>query len=331
MKAFDVAWSLLKEEARFSANQIKELAEKIKQEKETGTYSTMRGATPLENLMGIHPLRQQYFDYYDKAKKRFNKLGTIPIPAAQKDRDFVEGLESRMNLKPHTTPTRVVHGKGYGDKFELQDDEGNVYSTLSGQMVQPEHMDYSTPNPTLTYLQGETTPGERRKGYYEKLLNTILQNNINIHSTARNSKSGPFHQKFQGRLPPNIDFKEKKGNFMYMKNPILDSKQQALRQAQGWGDLQPDYNVAPMVQEKDNLRFELDDLTRQHQGTEQLKLNDRGFLASSNPQNPMHNIHEMMFRTPSGKPYSTQHVLMDKYNPDYEDHPFFEGLGHLFA
>ena len=358
MKAFDIAWSSLKKQDKFSAKEIQDLAEKMKREKRSGTYDSTRGTTFIENLMGIRPLRQAYFSQHDnllthrgiKPKLgRFPHLLYPPLHHKNINREFLEGLENRMMPKTSNTPTRVVRRTGHGgggDKFTLEDDEGKVYSSLSGSMVDPDDFTYSTANPTLTYLSGETTAGERRKGYYEKLLNTILQNNINIQSTTRNMQSGPFHQKFQGRLPPNIEFKEKiredslrstkprlsDGKFTYMKNPILDSKNQAIRQAQGWGDLQPDYNTVPMVNVKDTINTNLmDDLSQEHQGTEQLKLNNRGFLRSSNPENPMHDINELMFTTPKGKLYSTAHVLMDKYNPDYEDHPYYEGLGHLFG
>ena len=339
MNAFDIAWSLLKNvrvpsssDPIFSVKDISNLRNQIKREKDTGVYDVNRGSTNLETLMGIYPLRQLRFNRESLESPDYG------LNAAQSDRTFEEGYKQRMDTSPRLSPTKVVRRTDYGGsggKFTLEDDEGKVYSSLSGNLEDPEHIPYSTANPTLMYISGNTTPGEQRKGYYEKLLNTILQNNINILSTARNSMSGPFHQKFQRRLPPNIDFDDKssllgeglEGDFMYMKNPILDSKNQAIRQVQGWGDLQPDYNVVPMV----NVNPRLSDLAQEHQGTEQLTLNNRGFLASRNPENPMHDAYEPMFTTSKGESYSTNDVLQDKYNLDYQDHPYYAGLGHLFG
>lgn len=343
MNSFDIAWSLLKNvripsssDPLFSLKDIHNLRDQMKRERDTGIYDVNRGATNLERHMGINPLRQLRF--YSEGLESPDYGSN----AATTDSRFEEGYKQRMDTSPRLSPTKVVRRTDYegsGGRFTLEDDEGRVYSSLSGNLEDPERVPYSTANPTLMYISGNTTPGEQRKGYYEKLLNTILQNNINILSTARNSMSGPFHQKFQGRLPPNIDFDDKssvlgeglEGDFMYMKNPILDSKNQAIRQAQGWGDLQPDYNVVPMVNVKNTINPRLSDLAQEHKGTEQLTLNNRGFLASRNPENPMHDAYEPMFTTPKGKIYSTNDVLQDKYNPDYEDHPYYAGLGHLFG
>ena len=337
MNAFDIAWSLLKNvrtkvpssnDPIFSVKEIRNLRDKMKRERDTGVYDVNRGSTKLEQYMGINPLRQLRFSREGLESPDYG------LNAKTSDKTFEEGYKERMDTSPRLYPTKVVRRTDYdgrGGRFTLEDDEGKEYSSLSGNLVDPEYSPYSTANPTLMYLSGKTTPGERRKGYYEKLLNTILQNNINIQSTARNSMSGPFHQKFQGRLPPNIDFKEKDRDFTYMKNPILDSKNQTIRQVQGWGDLQPDYNVVPMINVKNTINPRLSDLAQEHKGTEQLKLNNRGFLTSSNPENPMHDIHELMFTTPQGERYSTANVLADKYNPDYENHPYYEGLGHLFG
>jgi hypothetical protein len=305
MNAFDIAWSLLKEEDTMILERNKP---KFKQ-----------AILPTGNNSLVHSL-----------------------PPSTIDRKFAQGLARRMDTSPSKTPTRVVrYPEGnWGDEYVLEDDDKNEYSRLSGMVRDSESFNQrqgiSTANPTLSSLMAQTRESERRKGHYERLLNTLLQNNMNIHSTSRNHASEPFHQKFQRRLPPNIDVNAKlrdavgRREFIYMKDPIKDSKQQAVRNVQGWGDLQPDYNTLPIVDFQDTIKPRLSDLAQEHKGTEQLRLGERGFLASSNPENPMHDIHEMMFRTPSGKPYSTQHVLMDKYNPDYEDHPYHQGLGILF-
>jgi hypothetical protein len=311
MNAFDIAWSLLKED---DTMQFEEIKPKFKQ-------------TILPT--GDNPL-------VDNLRQRFAG------PPSKIDREFAEGLARRMDTSPPKKPTRVkrVPEGSWGNKYVLEDDEGKKYSKVAGQELNPDYFKQrfgiTTINPTLSNIMGATMSGEERKGHYEKLLNTLLQNNINIRSSSRNYASEPFHQKFQRRLAPNIDMQTRhnsvgRPDFVYMKDPIKDSKAQAVRDVQGWGDLQPDYNTLPLVDLQDTIKPRLSDLTQEHKGTEQLRLGERAFLASSNPENPMHNIHEMMFRTPSGKPYSTQHVLMDKYNPDYEDHPYHQGLGILFG
>ena len=56
-----------------------------------------------------------------------------------------------------------------------------------------------------------------------------------------------------------------------MKDPIKDSKQQAIRNVQGWGDLQPDYNTLPIVNFQDTIKPQLGNLFMQHRGTKQNK------------------------------------------------------------
>ena len=204
------------------------------------------------------------------------------------DREFAEGLARRIDTSPSKTPTRVVrYPEGnWGDEYVLEDDDKNEYSRLSGMIRNPKEMNerrgISTANPTLSSLMAQTQEGERRKGHYEKLLNTLLQNNMNIHSTSRNNMSEPFHQKFQNRLPPNIDVNTHLRNaigmkeFIYTKDPIKDSKQQAVRNVQGWGDLQPDYNTLPIVNFQDTIKPQLGNLFMQHRGTKQTSLDDFG-------------------------------------------------------
>jgi len=257
MNAFDIAWSLLKED---DTMQFEEIKPKFKQ-------------TILPT--GDNPL-------VDNLRQRFAG------PPSKIDREFAEGLAQRMDTSPRKTPTKVVRypESSWGDKFALEDDEGNEYSQVSGMIRDSkgfnERQGISTANPTLSSIMSETKHGERRKGHYERLLNTILQNNMNIHSNSRNYASEPFHQKFQGRLPPNIDVNTNirdaigRREFVYMKDPIKDSKQQAVRNVQGWGDLQPDYNTLPMVNFQDTIKPRLGNLFEQQYGTKQTSLNDFG-------------------------------------------------------
>ena len=204
------------------------------------------------------------------------------------DREFAQGLAHRMDTSPRKTPTKVVRypQSSWSDRYVLEDDEGNEYSQVSGMIIDSkgfnERQGISTANPTLSSLMAETAPNERRKGHYERLLNTLLQNNMNIHSTTRNYASEPFHRKFQRRLPSNIDVNTNLRNesgrneFVYMKDPIKDSKQQAVRDVQGWGDLQPDYNTLPLVDLQDTIKPRLSNLFEQQYGTKQTSLSDFG-------------------------------------------------------
>ena len=201
------------------------------------------------------------------------------------DREFAEGLAQRMDTSPPKTPTKVVtRGGPYGaTEFHLKDNEGNILSSTEGIMQNPKELrgNISTANPTLTYISSETSPNQRRKGHYARLLNTLLQNNINVRSSSRNYASEPFHQKFQRNLAPNIETHTRynsvgRPEFIYMKDPIKDSKQQAVRNVQGWGDLQPDYNTLPMVDFQDTIKPQLGNLSMQHRGTKQTSLDDFG-------------------------------------------------------
>ena len=264
MNAFDIAWSLLKEEdTMIYDSRFRELSDLFRDR-------------PVVNRQRTLPKDGSSF------------MPVLADSAEVIDREFAEGLARRMDTSPPKTPTRVVRypESNWGDEYVLEDDEGNEYSKVSGMVRDSESFNQrqgiSTANPTLSSLMAQTREGERRKGHYERLLNTILQNNMNIHSTSRNYASEPFHQKFQRRLPPNIDVNAKlrdavgRREFIYMKDPIKDSKQQAVRNVQGWGDLQPDYNTLPMVNFQDTIKPQLGNLSMQHRGTRQTSLDDFG-------------------------------------------------------
>ncbi len=251
MKAFDIAWSLLKED------------------------DTMQYGERAVNRQRVLPRNGSSF------------MPVLADSAEVIDREFAEGLARRMDTSPPKTPTRVVrYPEGsWGDEYVLEDDEGNEYSKVSGMVRKPKEMNerrgVSTVNPTLSSLMAETRDSERRKGHYGRLLNTILQNNMNIHTTSRNYASEPFHQKFQRRLAPNIEMHTRynsigRPEFVYMKDPIIDSKQQAVRNVQGWGDLQPDYNTLPLVDFQDTIQPKLGNLFEQQYGTRQTSLDDFG-------------------------------------------------------
>ena len=251
MNAFDIAWSLLKED------------------------DTMEYGEQAVSRQRVLPRGGSSF------------MPVLADSAKIIDREFAEGLAQRMDTSPPKTPTRVVrYPEGdWGNKYVLEDDEGKEYSRLGGMVREPKEMNerrgVSTANPTLSSLMAETQSDERRKGHYEKLLNTILQDNTNIHSTSRNYASKPFHQKFQRRLAPNIEMHTRynsigQPDFVYMKDPIKDSKQQTVRDVQGWGDLQPDYNTLPLVDLQDTIKPQLGNLFMQHRGTKQTSLNDFG-------------------------------------------------------
>lgn len=256
MNAFDIAWSLLKEDDTMALESTKP---KFKQ-----------AILPVGDNSLMHNLRQYFAD-----------------PPSKIDREFAEGLARRMDTSPPQKPTRVkrVPEGNWGNKYVLEDDEGKEYSRVAGQEINPDYLKHrfgiTTINPTLSNIMGATMSGEERKGHYEKLLNTLLQNNINIRSSSRNYASEPFHQKFQRRLAPNIDMQTRhnsvgRPDFVYMKDPIKDSKAQAVRDAQGWGDLQPDYNTLPLVDLQDTIKPRLGNLFEQQYGTKQTSLNDFG-------------------------------------------------------
>ena len=263
MNAFDIAWSLLKEEdTMIYDSRFKELSDLFRDR-------------PVVSRQRVLPSDDSSF------------MPVLADSAEVIDREFAEGLARRMDTSPPKTPTRVVrYPEGsWGDQYVLEDDDKKEYSRVSGMIREPKEMNQrrgvSTVNPTLSSLMAQTKDGERRKGHYGKLLNTILQNNMNIHTTSRNYASEPFHQKFQRRLAPNIEMHTRHNSigrpeFVYMKDPIKDSKQQAVRDVQGWGDLQPDYNTLPIVNFQDTIKPQLGNLSQQQYGTRQTSLDDFG-------------------------------------------------------
>lgn len=344
MIPFASAWTFLKQERKqFSAKDVHDLREKMQEEKKTKVYNSNRGQTQIENLMGIHPLRQTYFT-------RDNDLSRDMRDASTIDREFAEGYKNRMNPPVSKLPTKVIRYSDYDNevKFQLEDDEGKSYSQVGGKLIEPHRFRYGdnvkNALPTLTSINASTPEELQRRGYYNKLLNTILQNNMNIFSSTRNTNSQPFHENFQQRLPPNVDFTTVYSNpeesvhgqrYLYQSNPIKQEKQKNKLQAMDWGDLQLDYNTAPMINASNNpsIKQFTEELERNKQktGTQQTRLDDKFFLSQSNPEHPEHDNNFNYFKTNKGEPYSTFNVMIDPYNDDYENHPYFSGLGALFG
>ena len=345
MTAFTAAWSLLKGDPVFSVKDIRDLRQQIKREKDTGIYDVNRGQTNLERLMGIYPLRQLYFNSEGLANPDYG------LNAELSDRMFEEDYKQRMDTSPRPSPAKVVRipdlysdEYGQGVTYELQDKEGNMLSRVAGTEVSPEHNRYGkhvkNALPMLFGLHGKTPREHQRKGHYQRLLNTILHNNMNILSSSRNQNSQPFHESFQRRLPPSIDFErltlpyddiETSQKYLYQANPIKQSKERERYQATGWGDLRPDYGVAPMFDESNSPQDEkLANMVAQGY-PKQTKLDDRRFLPEYNPDHPRHRQGYPYFRTKDGVPYSTADVIQDLYNDAYYEHPYSRSLGHLFG
>ena len=347
MTAFSTAWSLLKGDPVFSVDDIRELRRRMQRERDTGHYNVNRGKTALEQLMGIYPLRQKTFD---PATGELNPYGLHE----DIDKRFLEDYKKRManiDTPSRPSPAKVVlipdlygdeHGRGV--TLELQDKEDNMLSRLGATLVEPEHNRYGkyveNTSPMLVGLHGNTPKEHQRKGYYQQLLNTILHSDMNILSTSRNRNSQPFHESFQRRLPPSIDFKrltlpyddiETSQKYLYQANPIKQSKEREKYRAAGWGDLQPDYGILPIVGEPEDERitnFKRDML----QGYQtQTRLDDKRFLPERNPNHPRHRQGYPYFTTKDGVPYSTADVIQDLYNDAYYEHPYSRSLGRLFG
>jgi hypothetical protein len=356
MTAFSTAWSLLKDiksmgfdtegDPLFTIDDIRELQRRRQEEKDTGIYNQDRGRTALEQLMGIFPLRQQSIN------PSTGVMNPIMYTDAEKvDAHFKEGYKERMDTSPRSSPAKVVRipesdGDEYGRgiMYQLQDEKGNMLSQLGATAVEPEYNRYGryvkNTLPMLVGLHGKTPQEHQRKGYYQQLLNTILHNNMNILSTSRNYNSQPFHESFQRRLPPSIDFNQLKlpyddietsQKYLYQPNPIKQSKERQKYQAAGWGDLQPDYGVVPMFDEPNSLQDEkLTNMVAQGYPI-QTQLSDKRFLPQRNPKHPNHSVYYNYFTTSDGVPYSTLDVMQDLYNDKYHEHPYSRSLGHLFG
>ena len=352
MTAFSSAWSLLKNEPKpvYSVEDIRDLRQAMQSEKDTGVYDVNRGKTSLEQLMGIFPLRQKTFD---PSTGELNPYGLHE----DIDKRFLEGYKKRMDSRDtpsRSSPAKVVRIPDiYSDEFgqaiayELQDEEGNTLSRVGGKLVEPnqdrirytKHIENALP--MLYGLHGRTPKKHQRQGYYQQLLNTILHNNMNILSSSRNQNSQPFHESFQRRLPPSIDFDEIDAErnkehvhgrkYLYQPNPIKQSKEREKYRAAGYGDLLPDYGILPMVDEPEDER--ITNMKRDFaQGyLTQTRLDDERFLPERDVEHPRHRQGYPYFKTKYGRPYSTNDVLSDPYNDEYEGHPGYKGLGHLFG
>lgn len=259
MSAFSVAWQLLK--SRYSEKDILDFKEKLRREAESG-YASDRGNTGIEHLMGIKPLGQQtLYGEPLPVLSHINRGGDAVIAA----REFERGYKDRMNPKPTLRPTKVRLVGRDRLSAELVDDDNNLYSSLAGT---PRGM--GPQNFEMTELSGDTTPEHQRQGHYGNLMNTLLQHGIGIHSNNRNSRSQPFHRKFQQNLAPNINFSgidENDGDtdYSYSRKPNIESPE-------GWGSLQPDYGQYPLVNEA-----QLRESREPYKPTRQSKLTEEQF------------------------------------------------------
>lgn len=347
MTAFSTAWSLLKGDPVFSVDDIRELRRRMQREKKTGHYNENRGRTALEQLMGIFPLRQKTFDPTTGELNPYGLHEDI-------DKKFLEDYKKRManiDTPSRPSPEKVVlipDFSGMGGEvveFQLQDKEGNMLSRLGGTLVEPEDNRYGkhieNTSPLLVGLHGKTPKEHQRKGYYQQLLNSILHSDVNILSSSRNQNSQPFHESFQRRLPPVIDFNEIDAEknqdyphgrkYLYQANPIKQSKERQKYQAAGWGDLQPDYGILPLVNEPEDERITEMRRFIAEGYPKQTRLDDRQFLPERSPDHPRHSVFYNYYRTKDGVPYSTHDVMQDLYNDAYYEHPYSRSLGHLFG
>jgi len=276
-------------EPMFSMDDIAEHLARRRDEQRHGYFSD-RGQTPdsmgtLEGLMGAVELEQSTlpmnlpFTYslneairnrpdmkVDEDNQTFTRLMSGP----KTRKKFKEGYEDRMQYKEgRPTPTKVevrAAGRrgGRGRNFLLTDDDGRRFSsTTTNTMLEysPEKVPHL--NHTVRGLDSRTPKEHRRQGYYGNLLDTILQNKIGILSDNRNMKySQPFHEKFQRRLPANIEVKGKNANpsstfnelegrtdqeYLYGFNPQFNQKAEDDIDMTGWGDLKPMFgNQYPM-------------------------------------------------------------------------------------
>jgi hypothetical protein len=162
-------------------------------------------------------------------------------------------------MKPRNRPTKIENLQyrsdepiGYGE-FVLTDDEGNVYSTLEGN-VDNKHQGRGT----LKNIIGHTRGPYRGRGYYGALMNAALQSGYGIRSDDRNDNSQGFHEKFQQNLPPGVFFdvqsrrygdlvEDPRGDVYTYGIPLREfQRREEATKRQGWGDLRPDYTTFPV-------------------------------------------------------------------------------------
>ena len=191
----------------------------------------------------------------DRDAQTFTRI----LPGRKTRQEFEQGYKDRMQFKEgRPTPTKVeVRPLGRsGREFVLTDDDGREYTRLGGNVLHHDSIN-NIPNTTNTLygINSATPEPHRRRGYYQNLLDTILQNKIGIISDNRNpAYSQPFHEKFQQRLPTNIiagggeiapsksttELRQRTGN-EYRYGYDSDFEEEALKNIDttGWGDLKP--------------------------------------------------------------------------------------------
>ena len=108
MNAFDIAWSLLKEEdTMMYDSQFRELSDLFRNR-------------PVVNRQRTLPRNDSSF------------MPVLADSAEDIDREFAQGLAHRMDTSPRKTPTKVVRypQSSWSDRYVLEDDEGNEYSAI---------------------------------------------------------------------------------------------------------------------------------------------------------------------------------------------------------
>lgn len=199
----------------------------------------------------------------DRDARTFTRI----LPGRKTRQEFEQGYKDRMQFKEgRPTPTKVeVRPSGRSAReFVLTDDDGREYSRLASNVLHRDSIN-NIPDTTNTLygINSATPEPHRRRGYYQNLLDTILQNKIGIISDNRNpTHSQPFHEKFQQRLPTNIlvgggefapsksttELKQRTGKeYRYGYDPELEVWASQNIDTTGWGDLKPMFgNQYPM-------------------------------------------------------------------------------------
>lgn len=183
-----------------------------------------------------------------------DKRQAISLPPTRDKDDVIEG---RNGFRP----APLIYGR---DVFQTVDAQGRPLSTIEqedrGRRIGESDKEKDK-RVGVRGFGGRTEKDVRRQDQYRDLITSLIRHGIDIHSSERNNKSNPFHQKFINELPSDLNVMNFEGeNIKPEIDRLTEEKEKMHRDRtlhyrrnppqflEGWGDLAAaDFGMLPLI------------------------------------------------------------------------------------
>lgn len=183
-----------------------------------------------------------------------DKIQPASLPPTRDKDEVIEGYRG------FRTPP-VIFGR---EVFQTVDAQGRPLSTIEqgdrGRKIGESDKEKDN-RVGVRGFGGRTQSDVRRQDQYRDLITSLIRHGIDIHSSDRNTKSNPFHQKFINELPSDINVMNFEGENI---KPVIDKlteeggdindgrtlhyRRNPPQFLEGWGDLAAaDFGMLPLI------------------------------------------------------------------------------------